>query len=181
LSRLGQDNGYTLRCCIYDEDKQKSLIAPILETIINRWRADPPSLKFDEPFWSPGNDERAVDAYRKLNELHNAFDRWFGLTATICKNPAFEEEREWRLVSNEYDPRGRRLLTKFREGKAVLIPYASFKIDLATLEGEDQVTEVICGPSPELELAQKSALDLLLNHGWPGVSSKQSRVPYRDW
>jgi len=180
IQRVANQTGFMLRECIYDLDVQSSRISVVVEESLNRLRTTPVSVDFNGAFWSP-RDESELTAYAELSRQTEAFDAAFAEVACICKHPSFSEEREWRLVSSRY-PNGRRPVPKYRVGKSVLIPFIEVDMDferLGVLEADAQ-TRIICGPSPEIDLAQQAALQLF--GGWRGGAwTTQSKVPYRDW
>jgi hypothetical protein len=92
------------------------------------------------------------------------------------KHPKFEEEKEWRIVSEDTGhPK-----PKFRAGKSMLIPFSEFKLD-----GEDgilRIAEICVGPTPHPQLAMASVTQLL-NHAdnLAPTRLRVSDVPYRSW
>jgi hypothetical protein len=83
------------------------------------------------------------------------------LLKTFCriKDPFFQEENEWRLVSKYYekytDPE-----IKFREGRTTLVPFIEFP--LTDIHDDGRLFEqVYVGPSPNFNLAY-SAISRLL-------------------
>jgi hypothetical protein len=183
VAAFAKKNEFELRRCIYDPLEQRKLLTPVVVDALNQWRENPCELSFESMFWAPKDDQQR-QAYTRLGEYAKQFDSEFGRVATTCKNPAFTEEAEWRLISVEY-PKSRNILhTKFREGKSVLIPYVEFFLDIepAELADADAQTRIICGPSPEIDLAQDAALRLFAVNNWRGgVGTQQSQTPYRDW
>lgn len=179
LKSSANHNGFDLQPCIYDIEVQRTRIKPIVEGALQRWRASPCDISFADSFWMP-RDDAQDRAYVQLSRYQRDFDVEFGKIATACKYPAFHEKREWRLVSHE-DPRGHAPRVEFREGRSVLIPYIAFTIELNSVAQEEQLTSIVCGPSPEIDLAQMSAVNLFATAGWTGTHTSQSRVPYRDW
>jgi hypothetical protein len=172
-------NKFDLKPCIYDLELQRMTIRGILDSALQRWRTDPARISFSASFWVP-RDHGQLEALAKLSNHKVSFDKELANVATTFKNAAFSEEREWRLVSH-HDPSGRAPRPNFRQGRSVIIPYLEFSIDLDRFVGDDQMTKIVCGPSPEIDLAQMSAMDLFSTFGWPGTESSQSEVPYRDW
>lgn len=95
------------------------------------------------------------------------------------KNPAFSEEREWRVISHIFrNEREKDLeqLTKmdFRSHQDQIVPFA--RVPLESLP-EPSVTEIILGPrnaTPEYVVQA-----LLSKYGWSNVSVRKSNASYR--
>jgi hypothetical protein len=85
------------------------------------------------------------------------------LLKTFCriKDPFFQEESEWRLVSKYYerytDPE-----IKFREGRTTLVPFIEFP--LSGIHDDGRLFEqVYVGPSPNFDLAFSAIASFLSN------------------
>ncbi|MEX0904446.1 MAG: DUF2971 domain-containing protein [Balneolaceae bacterium] len=79
------------------------------------------------------------------------------------KNPAFSEEKEWRLIHVILDHHEPEKL-KFRESNYDLIPYKqSYLFDRKDESNIFPIKSIILGPSIDQE-SQKSAIQLFLNH-----------------
>ena len=90
------------------------------------------------------------------------------------KHPAFEEEREWRVVlSAKIDSSTQR---KERIVGSVIVPYLEipFKKNLPI-----PVNEVIVGPTAESERAMAATQEYLAHHGLTDVAVRSSIIPYR--
>jgi hypothetical protein len=96
--------------------------------------------------------------------------------APMLKDPAFSEEREWRLVSAPLSPTGAAL--RFREGKSFLIPYR--EVSLTTKGRPIPITDVVVGPTPHPDLSVRAVMTLLANTGI-NATVRRSGVPFRDW
>ena len=182
LERAAKLNDFALMTCLYKPEEQRVMVKPVVEGALQRWRENPCALNFSGPFWAP-REETAITAYTQLIKHTYDFDAHFGQVATVCKHESFEEEAEWRLVCHD-SPIKRIQPVRFREGRSVLIPFVEFSLEFESM-GIGQVeaqTRIICGPSPESDLAQNSAMNLFATNAWYGGTwSSQSQVPYRDW
>jgi hypothetical protein len=176
LERLGNKQGFSLSECEYNDDAQVKLIRPILVEALDRWRAEPLAVDFDN-LQGGSRSAAEIAAYMKLLAIEADFERDFGRVAAVCKNGAFSEEEEWRLVKVAYLADG----IEFREGKSMLIPYVRFKFDFKETAGQENQTELYVGPHAEQDLALRSAALALLGNEWPSVLVEKSKVPHRDW
>lgn len=94
----------------------------------------------------------------------------------IVKNPQFQEEREWRIVS-AYFPSYVVPEVKFREGASMLLPY----IELPLAASPAGVfAEVVLGPSQDTKLSHAALSNYLSNKGVCSVTIN-SEIPYRKW
>ena len=113
------------------------------------------------------------------------------------KNPAFEDEREWRLVIEIARPprnvsfiaggdldhekpatnkkEGKGIAMEFRGGEFTLIPYVTVPI---TVDGSLGISDVVVGPTPLLNIAEQAAIRYLRNH-LPQVKVSRSEIPFR--
>lgn len=92
----------------------------------------------------------------------------------VIKHPAFEEEKEWRIVSS-YFPRYSVPEIKFREGASILTPYIEIDLPQGTLF--DSVT---LGPTEHNNLSF-SALSAFLTNKQLSNNTISSMIPYREW
>lgn len=174
LRELARANEFELQQCEYRVSHQRELILPVLQKTLDRWRADPLDVRFHSPEGRHGGPDG-----EKIARLVWSFYGEFERVATICKNPAFEEEQEWRLISLSAPKQPRKL--QFREGKSVLISYVLFSLQFNEFGLDDPLVQVYCGPNPEPNLAVRSLEKLLLSRGWEVYELNHSRVPHRDW
>jgi hypothetical protein len=147
----------------------------VLDATIREFRQDPPALDLSAPVVT-GQQQ----ALRRFNALLGAFDERLGRVATICKNPAFAEEKEWRLVSPRM-PWAAASGIKYREGHGLVVPYIELPLTLDPALEVSREIDVVCGPSPDIALSQFASLHMFADAGWSHVSSSVSLVPYRDW
>jgi len=93
------------------------------------------------------------------------------------KDASFKEEKEWRLVL-DYDLAKVKPMRHFRMGLSTLVPY--LKVDVGEDYHRTYIKEVVIGPNPQPESAQKSVKMLLREHGLDTVVTG-SQIPYRMW
>ncbi|MFC4307616.1 DUF2971 domain-containing protein [Steroidobacter flavus] len=191
LRTLAERNDFTLEECIYDEERQRSLILPVLKNAQARWQAHPIELPPDPLEWIPTDSE--FETYWGLANMKREFDQEFSRVATVCKHPAFVEEQEWRLVAGvALKGTSKHRQPKLRPGHTQLIPYVEFQFDLdlfartpiqfkdgGTVMMGGLETVVYCGPNPEPALARRSVHRAFRD--WHITSCLFSAAPYRDW
>lgn len=125
---------------------------------------------------------RCCDAYAGHPRLEEALSRWAAATANFLgrliasmKSPAFEEEREWRviIVRFTFD----QALVRFRiSASGVFVPYFPF---LFKKDGVKAVREVRHGPTLNPTLALRSMGGLLSHLGYTDVKITGSAIPLR--
>lgn len=97
--------------------------------------------------------------------------------APTLKDPAFEEEHEWRLVSTRIRPRNEEV--RFRKGDSMIVPYVEVPLGLsATPTG---VRRIVVGPTPNVRASMATVRMLLEHHGFDGAKVARSKAPYRAW
>jgi hypothetical protein len=125
--------------------------------------------------------------YKEENEQRRIADlRSMGLRFMLFyfylyqfKNPAFAEEREWRLISYLAPGKGEDAAKatsamEFRALKDRLIPF--WRIALETLN-QPSITEIVLGPK---NITPESVMQSLLQrHGWNNVKVRRSSSSYR--
>src|SRR6185369_14894584 len=136
--------------CLYDKTEQLGALTADLETIIAKFIKEAPSIDI---------------AGKPESQKYLAYCQQYSekLLKTFCriKDPFFQEESEWRLVSKYYekytDPE-----IKFREGRTTLVPY--IELPLAGIGNDGRLfEEVYVGPSPDFNLAYSAIASFLSN------------------
>jgi hypothetical protein len=140
--------------CIYDPDRQQELVNKLLEICRERCETKRPEEGSDR--WS-------------LDVVHD-----FVFLAAVLKNPSFQEEREWRIVTQALSDRHPQI--GVRQGKTMPVPYFGFEL---AKPDEALDLDIVVGPSPESGLAVESVKNLLAVHKCDGVA-RPSVVPYRQ-
>ena len=129
-----------------------------------------------------------------LDQLQEALYPFLFSAATF-KNPAFFEEKEWRIVtllSCPDLPDGNSessldIPVEFRNGIIGITPYIERPLGLATCYSP--LRRIVVGPTPHMEQAVRGVEMLLENKGihlrsqdFPnGVEVVPSKIPYRSW
>lgn len=118
---------------------------------------------------------------RAWQTLMGGYFSEIGFNALAHKSPGFAEEREWRIVvrARRRDALEANLL-RFRPGAVGLIPY--LELDVRGADGaRPLIGEIVVGPTPHAELAERSLRLLLSSLGFGGddVVVSHSQIPLR--
>jgi hypothetical protein len=161
LKALVTKEQFYLTRCIYERTEQEALIRALVAEV------------FQENI-----QRRTADAAKDIHlpaggNLHAYLHRF----APILKDPAFAEEREWRVISRPLSCTFPRF--DFREGRSMLTPYYRFP-----LQGEGlpfQLHNVVIGPTPHPALSARSVRSFLVKCALQNVALENSSVLYRHW
>ncbi|HUI56995.1 MAG TPA: DUF2971 domain-containing protein [Bryobacteraceae bacterium] len=129
-----------------------------------------------------GTAERCCTAYPEHARLEEALDRWAAATSNYLgrliarmKSPAFEEEREWRVIIIRFTFDQARVRFRVSPG-GVFVPYFPF---FFKKDGVKSVRELRHGPTVNPTLAVRSMGELLNHLGYSDVHLKGSAIPLR--
>ncbi|WP_454296810.1 DUF2971 domain-containing protein [Salana multivorans] len=139
--------GWRLRKCIYDPEHERRVVR---NAVLRGLRDD--AIK-DDPDDVPTCVANAVM-----------------LVAATIKNPAFREEREWRLVLQSRDPERQ----KVRAGRYGIVAYT--EVGLPWPEAQQVAPAVVVGPCANQDVAAAGAEAL----GWYGANVVQSFTVVRS-
>lgn len=150
LKKIATQRGFELIKCLYDTKEQLGILSAELDAIIDKFIKEVPSINTTG---RPPNQKYISYCYQYSERLLKTFCR--------IKDPFFQEESEWRLVSKYYekytDPE-----IKFREGRTTLVPFIEFP--LAGIHDDGRLFEqVYVGPSPNFNLAYSAIASFLSN------------------
>jgi len=159
VRRIAEDNGLRIAKCVYKRDLQAVLLESLIEKLWTSWEqqrvAYVTDTKFTMFFESHRNGILQVLA--------------------LIKHEAFEEECEWRLISNT-DISDDQICYRQGDGAALLTPFIKLKLpndpklfDLVTL-----------GPTPHKDLALSALNRFLLNNNL-SANSCACDIPFRKW
>jgi hypothetical protein len=155
LADLAAAHQFFFAPCLYKRDQQEKLVHALIEQLEENIAGRTGQHAEQRSF--PGG---GLPAY-----------------APILKDPAFFEEREWRIISRPQKCTGSRF--DFREGNSMLIPFYRFPLECGT--GPMPIEEIIVGPTPDPERSAQSIRSFLASQGLAEVKVNPSVVPYRDW
>lgn len=167
--------GFVLQQVEYSEEIQKSIVKPAHDTV--QQFIDEGAFQLPGPLGIP--DTRNKDEIEATDQkVKKAYD---GLMARMLslfpelfrlKNPAFSEEKEWRLIN--YFLKNRDEDCEFRTTTDRIIPYRSFPIPE---EENGPVTEVILGPKNITPIDLVEAF--LKQRGFTNIKVTRSAATYR--
>jgi len=149
--------------CLYEEAEQAEAISSLVDKLITTFKQE--------------NTDTTPPANR-INCYYSFLDRFRSdilQVLSIIKNKAFEEEQEWRLISNHY-PEETDSNIKYRAGASMLIPY----IEMPFGDTTPYFGTVMLGPSPHKELSTSALSNFLKSKNlcnWV----KSCEIPYREW
>ena len=154
IQRVASDQQFFLGRCIYDSQHQEALIEMILEAIL----AHAIHSKEDD------------GAYRAL---FATFERNLFRMAALFKHPSFQEEKEWRIMSDVFGESHHKQI-EFRVGRTMLVPYTALHLDAIGFE------HIFVGPTPNSETSLNT-LNMYLNEKemQPKQAISYCNIPYR--
>jgi hypothetical protein len=122
-------------------------------------------------------DASATPDPQHYYEVFNTFTNEILRTAVGIKHAAFEEEREWRFVSQNLSSEEMDQRVQFREGASSVVPYLS----LCTGEGEQlPLNGIAVGPTPFVQQSMEALRTFLSAAGRPDIPVSDSGVPFRS-
>jgi hypothetical protein len=160
LSALEPSLKLRLEKCVYDRDLQLKLVYDLLADVMGPREGGEDTL-----------EKRRLRCTQRVANL-----------APTLKDAAFQEEREWRLVTRLI--KGDDAITRYRAGRSLLTPYV--EIPLAD-EGQRLPIKVVrLGPTPHADLAWLAANEFLKTRiegteTFFPVYARPSSIPYRTW
>lgn len=160
----------------YDADLSKALAAVWARMMMDAFaehflpHATAPAESDDE--------DRIEAAGQALYEFDTEHGRRAATACSYIKDPAFAEEREWRVVHPWFQAESDSQIA-FRAGPLGPTPYVP--LDLRGADGLVPISEVIVGPGDNAELRVTATQLLLAKHGYEHgrVSVRVSDVPFR--
>jgi hypothetical protein len=147
LFSLAEQHSFNLIRCVYDRSKQRSLCKYLVDSFTE-------GMVTRQSWWSGKDVASRARAFFERYEWNLAL----ALVMSALKHKGFEEEREWRLVS-QY-PNDGLYGVSFRPGRFGVTPF--FELPIAAEEGPWRIDEITIGPTAN-RAAARSALDLLLS------------------
>lgn len=153
--------------CLYERDEQRALMNDLLERMLISFAREKATI-----------DTSKFHPTQKYLGFMERFRGDILQVFALIKNPAFREEREWRIISKYYAkytvPE-----VKFREGACMLVPY--IEIPIADKANPELLFErVILGPTEHNNLSH-SALSSYLSNKRVCNKTVSSGIPYREW
>lgn len=159
-----------LRRIVYNEQEQERWIRDLIVPIVSG---------LDSLATEAGEDQANAAVPSYLNLCNEAISE-----LRFCfKHPAFEEEREWRIVYRDgaVQHETTRLVHQFRVREGLVVPYVELELE-RTGDGPASrlpISSVMVGPTADPDLAIKSIFMLLRKHGYSDTSILTSDIPLR--
>lgn len=162
LAEVAARHDFHLARCAYDSQEHRRLLAPIID---NAFAAAERELAE-----RPGPLEEVRE--RIIGPFLNAFVN----VAPLIKNSAFEEEKEWRLISVPKASNSPQI--KYRATPSLIVPY----YDLPLLRPDGTMVKcenIVMGPTSHRTLMMQAISGLVSRDGvrWGGI--EYSQIPYR--
>ena len=150
--------------CLYEREEQEEAISSLIEKLIFSFRQGQPFMDLR----GKAPDQCYYDFIRSYqNDIFQVL--------AIIKHHAFQEEKEWRLISRTFpnfsDPE-----LRFREGSSMLVPY----IEVSLGEERPFFESITLGPTQDLELSF-SALSMFMSNQNLSNRLRNCGIPYREW
>jgi len=159
-----------LEHCKYQEDEQETAIRKTVERTL-RAMTDTENNAASAP--PPDGQQQ-----ERLTQWNLLFGRLMR-TAATCKNKAFQDEKEWRLVAMCPSHPDEAKMVKFRCRKGLVVPYWPIALD-ADVWG---AITVVVGPTAHPD-ESRASIERLLGarcHHNCQIYVRNSEVPYRHW
>lgn len=183
--RIGGCIAYLLNC-LYKQREKRAALKSVADIVI-------PSIR---RFWettesTPGNRQEHEASLAEFRR--NALLGWV-INASTFKDPAFSDEKEWRVVilgPGTKLPRGRKKgpdsSVRFRSGPMGVTPYSQFPLRLSSRSSP--LRRIVVGPTPHMQESVKAVEMILEDRGMKlrsegrpeGIEVAPSRIPYRNW
>lgn len=169
---------------IYDPTRQKNLIQTTMDAVIDLAQAGagrPLTI-----LGAAGKTEAELEQKKEADTRYETLIFSLFPHLYILKNPAFQEEREWRSVTiviphNSLSPDAEGKAgwflnhMEFRALPDRIVPHKEFPLDRS--DGSSTICEVKIGPRNVTPVRVVEAA--LLHHGWKGVKVTKSTASYR--
>ena len=162
LVEVAEQHGFHLARCAYNIQEHRRLLAPVIDHAI--------AAAERELAERPGPLEEVRE--RIIAPFFEAFVN----VAPLVKNSAFEEEKEWRLISAPIASNSPEI--KYRATPSLIVPY----YDLPLLRPDNTMVKcenIVMGPGLHRELMSQAISLLVSRDGirWGGI--EYSQIPYR--
>jgi len=126
------------------------------------------------------------DVLRENQSLHPSDDKrvpggnlreYLNRYAPILKHKTFEEEQEWRIISQPLSCT--RHGFDFRAGPSMLIPF--FRVPLSTDGEAFHIEEIVIGPTPHSRQSRRALQSLLTKYDLRDTKVRNTQTPFRNW
>jgi hypothetical protein len=163
LSDIVRADDFLIGRCIYEEAEHRKVATAVSNILL------------DVAYQAVQENEGYLD----YTSLWPTLDEFAPQVVRICalmKHPSFQEEHEWRCVSQPFvDVEDERI--RYRPGNGSLVPFIS--LPLPRHSGRLSLEKVYVGPSPTPEKALASTSMFLQRHQPFDLSVVSCDIPYR--
>lgn len=163
LIDIARNQGFYLSKCIYDSNIQEKIINDLI-------------FKQLETGFFPEPSTYGYNAETRVLTIPPASNFWHELSqiAPLIKDKGFQEEQEWRLISEKgigYED------VYFRRGVSYIIPYFPLKLPAI----KDVISSITIGPTPHPKISQDTLSMLLFKENFSKPKLPISEIPFRFW
>jgi len=156
------DHEFALRQVLYDPIEQQAACHSLIDALVAVLDADPSDNELTKSF-----ARNLIDGVVEL--------------ASWCKHPAFEEEREWRIVYVRNNDASK-VDVQHRISRGLLVPYVKLELPspVGALSGHLPLRAINFGPGPEPTLKLRGVKSLLAGYPhYAKVPVEGSAAPLR--
>jgi hypothetical protein len=165
LFSSAKEHSFNLIRCEYKPSEQRDLCQYLVDSFVE-------GMVSKQREWSRDNN---VETRIRAFVAHYRWNLGLALVMSALKHRGFEEEREWRLLSQYPDEA--LYAVSFRPGRFGVTPY--FELPMSIDERVRNIDEIIIGPTSN-RAASRSALALLLSKNETTAGRvRVSRTPLR--
>ena len=170
VQQVAEAHDFELGRCVYSLSHQKTMARNILEWLLGQ--ADNGMEVLDPSKQHPNNS---------FHDLFESVEDQLLRASALCKDPAFEDEQEWRVVRKPITSYHPGSPIQYREGASMIVPYVAFPLPRGTHKTA-ALKRVIVGPTPHTDAARDSLHRFLYGLGsYPSGHVHSSVIPYRAW
>ena len=178
LHALAEHHGFRLMKCSYDEKQHRQEANAIAERVLAKFSELPRDVR---AAIEPGGAESPRATQSRLFSMRRDMLADIQRSAAVWKHPSFEEEAEWRLISDQQLDR----IVQFRPGRTTIIPYTELNLmepAVNQISGMTAVlSNIVVSPCAEPELAVGSLQYLVETQRLSCPQISLSSIPYRHW
>lgn len=164
LNGFIRNSNLKLAKCLYQPHEHREVLDGLVEKLLITFNADLPNI-----------DTTKHHPSQCYFDFLESFRGEVLQVLSIIKHKAFEEEREWRLIS-PYFSDYRVPQIKFRAGASMVVPY----IELNFGKLKPYFEKIIIGPSAYPNLSMSALGAYMTNRGICDCIVN-SNIPYREW
>ncbi|WGG48884.1 DUF2971 domain-containing protein [Rugamonas sp. DEMB1] len=158
VATIATTNEFRLGQCIYDTASHHALLGALIVELRSRFECAEPAT----------SENYNIHFEKYVSDILQVL--------SLIKHKAFEEEKEWRLISSLLPDASQKIDFRQGEGAAMLVPYTKLE-----LGNDDWIFDnVTVGPTPHEALASSALLGFLHKHKvCRAVGS--GNLPFRKW